>query len=103
LAVSRWWGKSRSGKKGIEVEDFDIVAHSKVRVELLFTEGKWTSYAVPINVVEDLKMKSETLRKQYPGEKYTHAPFSKCGFRRDYKELDEDTILESLFEIQKLI
>jgi hypothetical protein len=64
LAVSRWWWKSRSGKKGIEVEDFDIVAHSKVRVELLFTEGKWTSCAVPINVVEDLTMKSETLRKQ---------------------------------------
>ncbi|MCL4420097.1 MAG: ATP-binding protein [Candidatus Thermoplasmatota archaeon] len=99
--VSRWWGRSGSGKKGRDVEEIDIVAHSQVRGELLFAECKWTNSPVPINVVEALKMKSETLRKQYPREKYTYALFSKSGFRGDYKELSKDTTLMSLFEIQK--
>ena len=99
--VSRWWGRSGSGKKGRDVEEIDIVAHSQVRGELLFAECKWTNSPVSINLVEALKMKSETLRKQYPREKYTYALFSKSGFRGDYKELSEDTILMSLPEIQK--
>ena len=99
--VSRWWGKSGSGKKGRDVEEIDIVAHSQLRGELLFAECKWTNSPVPINVIEALKMKSETLRKQYPGEKYTYALFSKSGFRGDYKQLNKDTILMSLSEIQR--
>ena len=99
--VSRWWGKSGSGKKGRDVEEIDIVAHSQVRGELLFAECKWTNSPVPINVFEALKMKSETLRKQYPGEKYTYALFSKSGFRGDYKQLSKDTILMCLSEIQR--
>ena len=99
--VSRWWGKSGSGKKGRDVEEIYIVAHSQVRGELLFAECKWTNSPVPINVFEALKMKSETLRKQYPGEKYTYALFSKSGFRGDYKQLSKDTILMSLSEIQR--
>ena len=64
-------------------------------------EVKWTDSPVPINVFEALKMKSETLRKQYPGEKYTYALFSKSGFRGDYKQLSKDAILMSLSEIQR--
>ena len=64
--VSRWWGRNGSGKKGRDVEEIDIIAHSERRGELLFAECKWTNSPVPINVVEALKTKSESLRKQYP-------------------------------------
>ena len=99
--VSRWWGRNGSGKKGRDVEEIDIVAHSEIRRELLFAECKWTKSPVSMDVVEDLKMKSETLKKQFPGEKYTYAVFSKSGFRGNYKELSNDTILMGLTEIQK--
>ena len=99
--VSRWWGRNGSGKKGRDVEEIDIVAHSEIRRELLFAECKWTKSPVSMDVVEDLKMKSETLKKQFPGEKYTYAVFSKSGFRGNYKELSDDTVLMGLTEIQK--
>ena len=99
--VSRWWGTNGSGKKGSDVEEIDIVAHSEIRRELLFAECKWTKSPVSMDVVEDLKMKSETLKKQFPGEKYTYAVFSKSGFRGNYKELSDDTILMGLTDIQK--
>ena len=99
--VSRWWGRNGSGKKGRDVEEIDIVAHSEIRRELLFAECKWTKSPVSMDVVEDLKMKSETLKKQFPGEKYTYTVFSKSGFRGNYKELIDDTVLMGLTDIQK--
>ncbi len=96
--VSRWWGRNGSGNKEI-----DIVAYSERRGELMFAECKWTNSPVPVNLVKALKTKSEILRKQYPGKNYTYAVFSKSGFRGDYKELSEDTILMDLSEIQKWI
>ncbi|MDA8055438.1 MAG: hypothetical protein M0Z77_07305 [Thermoplasmatales archaeon] len=75
--VSRWWGRNGSNKKGRDVEEIDIVAYSETRVELLFAECKWANSPVPISVVDALRTKSETLRKQYPGKKYTYAIFSK--------------------------
>ena len=101
--VSRWWGRNGSGKEGRDVEEIDIVAHSESRGELLFAECKWTNSPVSINIVEALKTKSETLRKQYPGKNYTYAVFSKSGFRGDNKELDEGTILMGLSEIHNSI
>ncbi len=101
--VSRWWGRNGSGKKGSDVEEIDIVAQSEIRGELLFAECKWVNYPVSVNVVEALKIKSETLRKQYPGKKYTYAVFSKNGFKGHDKELSEDTILMGPSEIQNRI
>ncbi len=101
--VSRWWGRNGSEKKGRDVEEIDIVAHSERRGELLFAECKWTNSPVSVNVVEDLMTKSETLGKQYPGRNYTYAVFSKSDFRGDNKELDQGTILMGLSEIQKSI
>ena len=94
-------GRNGSGKKGRDVDEIDMVAHSEIRRELLFAECKWTKSPVSMDVVEDLKMKSETLKKQFPGEKYTYAVFSKSGFRGNYKELIDDTVLMGLTEIQK--
>ncbi len=100
-SVSRWWGRNSSRKRGRDVEEVDIVAYSKKREELLFAECKWTNSPVSIDVVETLRKKSETLRKQFPGKKYTFAVFSKSGFRGIYKGHGNDTVLMELSDIQK--
>ena len=69
--VSGWWGRNGSGKKGKDIEEIDIVAYSEKRGELLFAECKWTNTPVQISVIEGLKIKSEILKKQYPGGKNT--------------------------------
>ena len=99
--VSRWWGRNGTGKKGNDIEEIDIIAYSESRRELLFAECKWTNSPVPMSLAKDLQTKSETLRKQYPGIKYTYAIFSKSGFRGEYKEMVNDTILMDLSDIQR--
>ena len=98
--VSRWWGRNGSGKKGRGVEEIDIVAHSEKRGELFFAECKWTNSPVPINVVEALKTKSESLRKQYPGKNYTYAVFSKSGFKGAMHGLAGNVIFMNLSDIE---
>ena len=99
--VSRWWGKNGSGKKGRDVEEIDIVAHSERRGELLFAECKWTNSPVRISVVEALRTKSETLKKQHPGKKYTYAVFSRSGFIGVLPESAGDVILMDLSDIER--
>lgn len=99
--ASRWWGRNGTGKKGMDIEEIDIVAYSETRGELLFAECKWTNSPVPKSLFQGLRAKSGALRKQYPGIKYTYAVFSKSGFRGEYKEIGEDTILMDLSDIQK--
>ena len=101
--VSRWWGRNESNKKGIDVEEIDIVAYSETRKELLFAECKWTNSPVPISMVEALRTKSETLRKQYPGKKYTYAVFSKSGFKRKLQETINDVVLMDILDIEREI
>ncbi|MCL4325652.1 MAG: ATP-binding protein [Candidatus Thermoplasmatota archaeon] len=98
--ASRWWGWNGSGKKGRDVEEIDIVAHSETRGELLFAECKWTNNPIPISVVEALKTKSETLRKRYPGKKYTYAVFSRSGFKGASPEPVGDVIFMNLSDIE---
>ena len=98
--VSRWWGRNGSGKKGRDVEEIDIIAHSERRGELLFAECKWTNSPVPINVVEALKTKSESLRKQYPWKNYTYAVFSKSGFKGAMHGLAGNLIFMDLSDIE---
>ena len=98
--VSRWWGRNGSYKKGREVEEIDIVAYSETRGELLFAECKWTNSPVPISIVEALRTKSETLRKQYPGKKYTYAVFSKGGFKGKLQDPISDVILMDLSDLE---
>ena len=99
--VSRWWGRNGTGKKGRDIEEIDIVAYSETRRELLFAECKWTNSPLSANEVEKLKSKSEALRNQFPGCRYNYAVFSKSGFRRECKEMGEDTILMDLSDIQR--
>lgn len=66
--ISRRWRKNGSGKKGRDVEGIDIVVYSETREELLFAQCKGTNIPVHINIIEALKTKSETLKKQYPGK-----------------------------------
>ena len=99
--VSRWWGRNGSEKKGRDIEEIDIVAYSEARRELLFAECKWTNGPVPMSVVGDLKRKSETLRKLYPGNKYTYAVFSRGGFRRIPPETSDDVVLMKLQDVEK--
>ncbi|ASI14156.1 AAA+ superfamily ATPase fused to HTH and RecB nuclease domains [Candidatus Mancarchaeum acidiphilum] len=101
--VSRWWGRNESNKKGRDVEEIDIVAYSETRGELLFAECKWTNSPVPISIVEALRTKSETLRKQYPGKKYSYAVFSKSGFKWTLQEPISDVILMDLSDIEREI
>ena len=98
--VSRWWGKNGSGKKGRDIDEIDIVAHSETRGELLFAECKWTNSPAPVGVVEALRAKAETLRKQYPGKKYTYAVFSRSGFKDILHERVGDVILMDLSGIE---
>ena len=99
--VSRWWGRNGSGKKGRDMEEIDIVAHSEVRRELLFAECKWTNSPVTISVVDALKTKSGMLRSVYPGEQYTYAVFSKSGFKGSLPEYVKDVILMDLKDIER--
>lgn len=99
--VSRWWGRNGTGKKGEDIEEIDIVAYSETRGELLFAECKWTNSPISMSLVDNLYTKSETLRKQFPGKKYTYAVFSRSGFRGKYKEKNEDIILMDLSDIHR--
>ena len=99
--VSRWWGRNGTEKKGRDIEEIDIVAYSETRKELLFAECKWTNSPVPISAVEDLKRKSETLRKQYPGNRYTYAVFSKGGFSGTRPEPADDVIFMELSDVER--
>ena len=98
--VSRWWGKNGSREKGRDIDEIDVVAYSEKRGELLFAECKWTDSPLSINVIEILMTKSETLKKQYPGKKYTYAVFSKSGFRGILREFDNDVICMDLADIK---
>lgn len=102
-AVSRWWGRNGTGKKGNDIEEIDIVAYSESRRELLFAECKWMNSPVPAHTVEKLKLKSEVLRKQFPDFRYSYAVFSKSGFKGKYSNAEEDTILMSLSDIQRAL
>lgn len=99
--VSRWWGRNGTGKKGRDIEEIDIVAYSETRGELLFAECKWKNSPVPMSVVEDLKTKSETVRRQYPGKKYMYAVFSKSGFKGTLLEPADDVIFMELSDIER--
>ena len=99
--VSRWWGKNGSGNKGRDIEEIGIVAYSEKRGELLFAECKWSDSPLSANAVEKLRLKSETLRKQFPGCIYKYAVFSKSGFRGENKKIGEDTVLMGLSDIQR--
>ena len=99
--ISRWWGRSGTGKRGRDIEEIDIVAYSETRGELLFAECKWTNAPAPVSVAVALKAKSETLRKQYPGKRYTYAVFSKSGFKGVLPESAEDVTLMGLSDIER--
>ncbi|OWP56754.1 MAG: hypothetical protein B2I17_03960 [Thermoplasmatales archaeon B_DKE] len=99
--VSRWWGRNETGKKGKDIEEIDIVAYSETRNELLFAECKWTNKPVPMSVAADLRAKSETLIKQYPGKRYTYAVFSKSGFKGVLHESAEGVTLMNLSDIER--
>ncbi|QRF75429.1 putative ATPase (AAA+ superfamily) [Thermoplasmatales archaeon] len=99
--VSRWWGRNGTGKKGKDIEEIDIVAYSETRNELLFAECKWTNKPVPMSVAADLRAKSETLIKQYPGKRYTYAVFSKSGFKGVLHESAEGVTLMNLSDIER--
>ena len=99
--VSRWWGRNGSGNRGRDVEEIDIVAYSEMRGELFFAECKWTNNPVPTSVATDLKAKSETLKRQYPGRNYTYAVFSKSGFKGTIPEAVGEVTLMDISDIER--
>jgi hypothetical protein len=54
-------------------------------------------HIVPKRPKDEVRNSEETIS----WKKYTYAVFSKSGFRGNYKELSDDTILMGLTDIQK--
>ncbi|MFH1441562.1 MAG: ATP-binding protein [Candidatus Omnitrophota bacterium] len=90
--VGRWW----DGK-----EEIDLIGISQQKKEVIFGEVKWRDTLIGINILDDLKRKSEIVLKNLEyKEKYKkhYILFSKKGFTKELRNLAKK---ENVFLVEK--
>lgn len=85
--IGGWWSKN---------EEIDIVALNPEEESALFAEVKWRSRQVGINILEQLRKKSEIVMKKKQLKKAYYALFSKSGFTDKLKCSAKDIMLFKL-------
>jgi ABC-type oligopeptide transport system substrate-binding subunit len=73
--IGSWWDHRRRTSNEI-----DVLAISDSERALLAGECKWSVNPVGIDVLEDLKLKTEAFQENEPWENITYYLFSKSGF-----------------------
>jgi len=78
--IGAWWSRT---------EEIDVVAISDDSAQVLAAECKWTRKSVGINILNELKAKTQILTKQIPVGQIHYALFSRSGFTKALQSVAE--------------
>ncbi|MDY6765204.1 MAG: ATP-binding protein [Halobacteria archaeon] len=94
--VGRWWYKEN---------EIDVVAINEETNEILLGECKWTTDPVGINVLENLRTTSESVRWKNGSRREKYVLFSRSGFTENVKKVrrgSDDVLLYGTDEIEEI-
>jgi uncharacterized protein len=93
VKVGRWWYKD------IEI---DLVGLNEERNSIVFGECKWTNKKIDVDILENLKRKSEYVEWKKNKRKEEFILFSKSGFTKNLQVVSESQQNVKLYNVQRL-